>query len=257
MSGFKIFNTPQGSEDWHRVRAGKITASMFGDICAKVNGLNEQQQTYVDAILAGHSEISARALAGYKTEPRADPIKRAIKGEPVGEFSKTVLDYGFRLAVERISGEPLDEGFQTWAMKRGHELEPEARMAHEIASGVIVEPCGFVSSPDEVFGASADGLIGQDEGAEYKCFIDPAKLREFWFDDDASSIIHQVQGGMWITGRKRWHIGMYCPALDGVGKGLWWKVVERDDDFIAKMESVLLEFKGVVDAFEKKLRGEE
>uniref|UniRef100_A0AAU8GT84 Transcriptional regulator SutA RNAP-binding domain-containing protein n=1 Tax=Pseudomonas phage PACT201 TaxID=3230130 RepID=A0AAU8GT84_9VIRU len=24
----------------------------------------------------------------------------------------------------------------------------------------------------------------------------------------------QVQGCMWITGRKFWHVGMYCPALD-------------------------------------------
>lgn len=255
MSGFNIYTVPQGSEDWHRVRAGKITASMFGDICAKVNGLNEQQQKYVDAIKAGSSESAARIIAGYKTAPRAEAIQKAIEGLPVGEFSKAVLDYGFRLAVERISGEPLDEGFQTWAMKRGNELEPEARIAHEVASGLLVEPCGFVSTPDDVFGASADGLIGADEGAEYKCFIDPAKLREFWLDNDASSVMHQVQGGMWITGRKRWHVGLYCPALKNVGKGLWWRVFERDDAFIEPMVSTLMEFKSVVDEFELKLRG--
>lgn len=255
MSGFNIHHVAQGSEDWHIARAGKITASMFGEICAKVNGLDEKQKAFVDACRSGETEEKAMAIAGYKSKPRAEAIFKAIAGEPVGEFSKSVLDYGFRLAVERISGQPLDEGFQTWAMKRGHELEPEARIAHEIASGVLVEPCGFVSTPDNVFGASADGLIGDDEGAEYKCFIDPAKLREFWLGNNADSIMHQVQGGMWITGRKRWHVGMYCPALESVGKSLWWRVYERDDAFIDKMVGTLLEFKAVVDEFELKLRG--
>lgn len=246
----------QGSEEWHRARAGVITASMFSTIRAKVNGLDERQSKFVDAIKAGHSEASAMEVAGYKAPPRASAVQKALNGEPVGELSTAALDYAFRLAVERISGEPLDEGFQTWAMRRGNEMEHQARMEHETQSGLIVQPAGFVMTNNGIFGASADGLIGEDEGSEYKCFIAPEKLRAFWIDNDASSVMEQAQGCMWITGRKRWHICVYCPALESAGKQLWWKIFERDDEYIAQLEIDLMQFKFVVDKYEQELRKE-
>ncbi|MGO3843477.1 MAG: lambda exonuclease family protein [Alcaligenes pakistanensis] len=251
-----VINCEQGSLEWHRARAGVITASMFSTIRGKVNCLDDKQSAYVQAILAGKSEASAREIAGYKTAPRAEGIRKALDGEPVGDWSDTAKNYAFRLAVERISGEPLDEGFQTWSMKRGHELEPMARMEHELQSGLVVQRAGFVVTDDGAFGASADGLIEEDEGSEYKCFIDPEKLRAFWVDNDPSSVMEQAQGCMWLTGRKRWHIGLYCPALEPAKKQLWWRVFERDDDHIEKMERDLLDFKSIVDGYEELLRKE-
>ncbi|CAK7069614.1 MAG: hypothetical protein KER_03048 [Kerstersia gyiorum] len=251
-----IIECEQGSQEWHRARAGVITASMFSTVRKKVDCLDEKQSAYVAAILSGRSEAAAREIAGYKAAPKAAGIAKALNGEPVGDWSDTAKNYAFRLAVERISGEPLDEGFQTWSMKRGHDLEPQARMEHEIQSGLIVQRAGFVVTEDGAFGASADGLIGDDEGSEYKCFIDPEKLRAFWVDNDPSSVMEQAQGCMWLTGRKRWHIGLYCPALEPAGKQLWWRVFERDDDFIEKMERDLLDFKAVVDQYENLLRKE-
>jgi len=251
---YQIINCDQGSPEWFTARAGCITASMFSTVRAKVNGLDEKQAKYVEAILTGKTEAQAREAAGYKAAPRAEVVQRAIAGERVGEWSTAAQDYAFRLAIERISGQPLDEGFETWSMRRGHELEPEARREHEAQAGVFVERAGFVMTSDGAFGASADGLIGLEEGSEYKCFVDPAKLRAFWIDNDPSSVMEQAQGCMWITGRKRWHICLYCPALESVGKQLWWRVFDRDDDFIEKMERDLLDFKGVVDKYEQKLR---
>lgn len=247
-----VVTCEQGSPEWHQARAGVITASMFG-ACRKVGGLNEQQQSYVDAILAGKDEAEARKDAGYKAAPKAEGITKALRGEEVGDWSDEAKNYAFRLAVERINGEPLDEGFQTYAMRRGHELEPYARAEHEIQSGLIVRRAGFVTSDDGVFGASADGLIGEDEGSEYKCFIDPEKLRAFHIENDASAIAEQVQGCMWLTGRKRWHVGLYCPALVNCGRHLWWRVFERDEEFIAGMESNLREFAALVDQYQQQL----
>lgn len=251
---FVIIDCAQGSQEWYRARAGAITASMFSTIRAKVNGLTAQQQRYVEAILSGKSETQAREVAGYKAAPRAEIIQRALDGEKVGEWSEAANDYAFRLACERISGEPLDEGYQTWAMRRGHELEPEARREFEAQTGLLIEIAGYVATEDGAFGASADGFEGKDAGAEFKCFIAPEKLRAFWFGNDASSVMDQVQGGMWITGRKRWHFGLYCPALASVGKQLWRHTYERDDEYIEALESDLLEFKGLVDQYEHKLR---
>ena len=253
---YVIIDCAQGSPEWFGARAGCITASMFSTVRAKVGGLDEKQAKYVEAIRAGRTEAHAREIAGYKAAPKAEAVQRAIDGEKVGEWSDAAKNYAFRLAVERISGEPLDEGFETWAMRRGHELEPEARREFEAQTGLLIETAGFVTTEDGAFGASADGFEGDDAGAEFKCFIAPEKLRAFWFDNDAASVMDQVQGGMWITGRKRWHFGLYCPALTGVHKQLWRHTYERDDDYIEALESDLLEFKILVDEYETKLRME-
>lgn len=249
-----IVECEQGSEQWHAERAGVITASMFTVARSMVDLLTPQQQKYVDAIRSGMTADLAKEAAGYKAAPSSSGIKKALAGEPVGDHSDAAKDYAFRLAVERISGKPLDEGFSTWQMKRGHELEPMARMEHEIQSGLIVDRVGLVLTDDRVFGASADGFIGEDEGSEYKCFLSPEKLRSFHIDNDASGIMDQVQGCMWITGRKRWHVGMYCPALEAAGRQLWWKIFERDDDYIEAMEVDLVRFKSLVDKYESALR---
>jgi len=195
------------------------------------------------------------ARAGVITASMFETARAKLKsGSSKGEPTKAALDYAFSLAIERISGKPLDEGFETWQMRRGHELEPMARMEHEAQTGLLVQRAGFVLTDDSAFGASADGLIGEDGGSEYKCFLAPEKLRAFHIDNDASGIMDQVQGCMWITGRKWWHVGMYCPALESVGRQLWWQEFKRDDNYIESLEVDLWQFKLLVDQYESKLR---
>jgi hypothetical protein len=249
-----LVHCAQGDDEWKAARAGVITASMFSVIRKKVGGLDERQAAYANAMIDGKTQAEAMLIAGYKTKPRAEAIERALAGLPVGDWSDAAKDYAFRLAIERISGEPLDEGFQTWAMTRGNELEPEARSAHECAAGVVVQPCGLALTDDHAFGASADGFIGNDGGAEYKCLVAPDRLRSVLLENDLSEFQDQMQGGMWITGRKYWHFALYCPALAAIGKELWWREWKRDDDYIEKMELDLIEFKALVDRNEAALR---
>ena len=250
-------HAPQGSPEWKKARAGVITASNFKLARSRVGGLTEQQAKYVNAMLGGACEGDALALAGYKARPTADVVKRALDGQSVGEASDGAKALAFRLAVERISGEPLDEGFETWAMTRGHELEPEARAAHEDRVGDMVEEVGFILTDDRLFGASADGFRARRAlGCAYKCFINPEKLRAFHIDNDASEVFEQAQGCMWLTGRKWWHIGLYCPALAPVGRQLWWRPFQRDDAYIEKLKHDLASFKALVDGFEQQLKQE-
>lgn len=251
----KIIECAQGSPEWHQARAGVITASMFRVARERVGGLTEQQRKFVDAIRAGEPDTVAYELAGYKTKVKpTETVLRAIRGLPIGDFSDGAKAYAFRIAIERISGTPLDEGFQTWQMRRGHELEPDARAEHEKQAGVIVQRAGFVTTDDGLFGGSADGLIDDDGGSEYKCLTSPDGLREVLIDNDISKYMDQIQGCMWITGRLYWHFGMYCPALSSIGKQLYWREVRRDDEHIEAMESELMEFKSLVDRYEHGLR---
>ena len=249
-----IHNAPQGSDEWFLARAGVITASMFAECRKVVGGLNDQQKIYVDAILSGRSEDSAKLLAGYKAAPKGAAVLAALAGEKVGDHSTAAKDYAFKLAIERISKKSLDGGFQTGYMKRGNELEPFARMLHEARIMQPVTEVGFVTTPCGRFGATADGLINEDGGAEYKCFLAPEKVRAFWVDYDPSEVVDQVQGGMWITGRKWWDVGMYCPDLEPVGKELWLQRVYRDDNYIEQLESDLIDFEKLVSEYEVVLR---
>jgi hypothetical protein len=250
-----LIQCAQGSEEWHAARAGVITASMFKVCRERVGGLTAQQAMYVAAIREGKSPEQAAAAADYKTKPRiTETVQRAIHGLPIGDFSDAAKKYAFRLAIERISGQPLDNGFETWQMKRGHELEPKARARHEEEAGVIVETAGFVKTDDSCFGASADGLIGNDGGSEYKCLVSPDSLMPVLLENDIAEYIDQIQGCMWITGRKWWHFGLYCPPLEPAKLDLYWKHIDRDDDYIESLERDLIAFRALVLQYESTLR---
>lgn len=208
-----IIECEQGSPEWHKARAGIITASMFAECC-----------------------------------------KRLKSGASKGDFTKAAKEYAFRLAIERISGELLSEDkFDTFEMRRGRELEPEARLKHEQARGFLVDQTGIALTDDGKYGASVDGLIGDDGTSEYKCFIGPSSLMPILLNGDTSSVAEQVQGQLWVTGRKWCDFVLYCPALKSIGRDVIIKRIERDDDYIESLESNLIEFDNLVEEYKQKL----
>lgn len=245
----------QGSTEWFQARTGAVTASMFTECRKVVGGLDERQSKYVDLVRSGIDEKVAATDAGYKSKPSSDTVRRAIAGEKVGDFSDKAKEYAFKLAVERISGELLDEPqFDTWQARRGRELEPEARLAYEERTANWVEETGLALTEDGKFGASVDGLVGDDGGIEIKCFLAPSKLAPILLEKDIGDCNDQIQGGMWITGRS-WHdFVLYCPALRCIEQHLTVIRVERDNEYIEALQSDLLEFEKYVNEIEQKLR---
>jgi putative phage-type endonuclease len=77
-------------------------------------------------------------------------------------------NYLIQLVTERLTGQQ-QESFSSAAMQRGTDLEPVARMAYEAKHG-FVDKAGFYTHPDiKWFGASPDGLVGDDGLVEIKC----------------------------------------------------------------------------------------
>lgn len=211
-----IIDCEQGSQEWFQARAGVITASMFEE-CRK----------------------------------------RLKSGPNKGDHTSAAKAYAFRLAVERISGELLaEEVFENYAMRRGRELESEARLAHEAAKGILVDQTGIALTDDRLFGASVDGLIDEDGSSEYKCFISPEKLMPILLEGDISSVEAQVQGQLWVTGRKWADFVLYCPALKSIGRHLTIITIERDESFIEELEQDMLKFNALVEEYKNKLSNE-
>lgn len=244
----KFIECPQGTPEWHAARCGKVTASCFADAISMIGGLDERQQKYVEAILAGAEAKAALAMAGYKATPSAESVRRALAGEVVGEPSDTARRYAADLAIERISGQPHGEPPKAWVLERGHQMEAAARMHYEARTGAFVTEAGICVTDDGLFGYSTDGLVDNDGLTEVKAPIDSAKIMAMWATGDTSEYDHQMQGGMWITGRAWCDFIMYVPDLAAVGKDLFVKRVHRDDKFIDAMVERLAKFDGLVQA---------
>lgn len=246
----------QGTSEWLQARSGAATASRFADAVSTVGGLTAQQRRYVDGLLAGMSEKEALLAGGYKAKPVAAAITKALNGEKTEVPSDTAHRYAADIAIERISQMPYGEPPKTWLLERGHELEDKARIAYEARTGFLVEETGVALTDDRRFGYSTDGM--PDDGLiEIKCPIDSIKIATMWKTGDVSEYMHQMQGGMWITGRKWCDFIMFVPDLASVGKDLFVKRIERDDAFIDDMVEKLLGFDRLVQEYESLFRVKE
>lgn len=245
-----VLNHPQGSEDWLRARVGAATASRFSDARDRIGGLDERQAAYVKALQTGADEVSARVAAGYKNKPSAAVIDRALSGQRFDEPSAKALAYASLIAVETIAREPLDDTFVTYAMRRGRELEPYARSTYEVRTGSVVEEVSLILTDDGRFGYSADGFVDDDGLIEIKCPAACDKLVQVWQNPGAAHLeyIDQINGGLWITGRKWCDLVIYCPWLAPVGKDLFVRRIHRDEAAIEELESDLVDFMRLVDA---------
>ncbi|MEJ1933730.1 lambda exonuclease family protein [Nostoc sp. NIES-2111] len=251
-----VLNYPQGSQDWLQARCGVITASRFSDAISTTGGLTQQQQTYVNAIKAGKSEASAMLAAGYKAAPRAEAVDMALSGVDPSKPSEKAIKYAWLIAMETISREPLDDTFVTYAMTRGRELEPRARSVYEHRTGAWIEEVSLILTDDSRFGYSADGFRDNDGLIEIKCPLAADKVGEVWQHPETAHLeyIDQINGGLWITGRKYCDLIVYCPWLAPVGKDLFVKRIHRDESAIEELESRLVRFMRIVDGFLVDLR---
>lgn len=238
----------QGTPEWDAARCGLITASCFSDAVSTVGGLTDQQQRFVNAVLKGVAEKDAAAFAGYKAVPRSDIINRALRGEPTEQPSDTACRYAADLAIELVSGKPFGQPVKTWLLNRGHEMEALARMHYEARTKAFVTEAGICVTNDNHFGYSTDGLVDEDGLIEIKAPIDGAKILHILRSGDLTEYMRQMQGGMWITGRKWCDFIMYVPDLAAVGKDLYVKRVLRDDGFIDTMVGQLHRFHHLVEA---------
>lgn len=250
----KFLEMQQGSSEWLQARSGLITASCFADAVSRIGGLDERQAKYVSAMLDGATKEEAIKEAGYKAAPTADTVRRALLGEDPSEPSDTARRYAADLAIERISNQPHGEPVKTWVLERGHEMEVRARMLYEARTGAFITESGICISDDGIFGYSSDGLADDDGLIEIKAPIDSSKIMAMWRTGDTSEYDHQIQGGLWLTGRKWLDFIMYVPDLAACGKDLYVKRIARDEAFIDKMVAQLADFDKMVDSYVAILR---
>jgi predicted phage-related endonuclease len=158
-----------------------------------------------------------------------------LTGKPL----KCRADAIWNCVVERMTGEPV-EGPGGFALQWGSDVEEFSREAFELATGKIVEQVGFIAHPKYAFaGASPDGLIGDDEGLELKCPRSSSVHLARFLAGVPAEYMPQIQGCMWVTGRKKWYFASFDPRMPPSHQLLIIPVL-RDEAVIAAIEAAVL-----------------
>lgn len=122
--------------------------------------------------------MSDRPFVVIDCDQRSEEWKLARLGRLTGSVADQMLanprkgsdesvqrrDLRIRLALERLTGQPGEEGYQSRDMARGADEEPKALAAYELLSGRLVQTCGFLSHTTLPVGCSPDGYLGEFDG---------------------------------------------------------------------------------------------
>lgn len=226
----------QGTEEWKALRRQYFTGSNLGDWLVEQPEFRWTKEQIGEFLEMPKKEITKTTRADLMlmlppwvidanatyTKTRDEAWKNAIWSK-LGELSQ--------------DEEPEKE---TWAMKRGKELEPIAREAYENATGWKVTEVGFISHDCDTFGVSPDGLICGDAvpiplwGLEIKCPV--AKTMMKWLDAGTLPDEHrlQVHASLAASGLDRWDFWAWHPELIPL------HVIVQRDDFTEQVLAGLL-----------------
>jgi hypothetical protein len=143
-------------------------------------------------------------------------LQRKSGSKAPGDPTDASDKYAYEVAFERISGVPYAAPVKAYTLDRGHELEPIARMLYEERTGNL-----------------AMDMLTTGDTSEYD---------------------HQIQFGLFLSGRAYCDFIQYVPALESVGRDLYIKRIERNEEFIEDMVAKVLTFEKRVTKYETLLR---
>lgn len=191
----------QGDEAWHAKRSGRITASRFKDVIAW-----------------------------------SEPDKNG-KRKPLGARTSYMLE----LCFERLANRSK-HNVRSKSLDWGHEQEKGSHEAYELMTGNIVSYTDFVVHPKyDWLGCSPDGLIGEDGGIESKNPYNEAVHVRTWLEGMPDEHKAQVQGCMFVTGRKWWDFLSFDSRQDEEVQ-LFIQHVPRDEAYIEMLHRELVQF---------------
>lgn len=146
------------------------------------------------------SEAWFAARLGRLTSSVADCLFK--EGRSKGSESYQKRDLRIRLALERITGRPLeDDGRPTADMQRGIDREADARLAYEAATGQFVREAGFIAHNTYLVGTSPDGYVGDFEGViDFKCPKSATHLGYLRSKQIPDEYLPQLRHHVWVTG---------------------------------------------------------
>lgn len=179
--------------------------------------------------------------------PTASEFKRLVTPK-TKKLSASIDDFVIDKLAEMMTGE-REASFTSYAAQRGLDLEPEAREAYEFINGVTVERAGFYTDDEIRYGASPDGLVGDDGLLEIKC-LNQANCVYFMLKNEVDADhMPQIQGQLLVTGRQWVDWFLYHPLLPRFGIRVY-----REEAYITLLQEALGVFTEKMDAAMENLK---
>lgn len=203
-----IIDVEQGSDEWLRRRNGFVTGSRMKDV------------------------IAWKVAKPTKANPEPTPQERSER-----------IMYRMEIVSERLIGElGTKDVYVTDAMKWGRMNEDIARTNYSLYTGKKVQQVGMIQHPTLKCLYSPDGLVGDDGMIEIKCLEPHNHLYKIAkVNDMPDDYKPQVQMGMWLFDRQWCDFIGYDSRMPN-GLDLVAVRIERDDDYIAYLESEAAQF---------------
>lgn len=154
-----------------------------------------------------------QSRVGCLTASKAKDVLARSKTD--GKPLKCYYDLVDKIVTERITGEPVSTPTSA-AMQWGVDHEDEARDRYELETGELVDLVGFIPHPEIAhFGASPDGLVGDDGLLEIKCPNTLTQIQYIKAGVVPKEYRAQMQVQLLCTGRKWVDFVSYDPRIKG------------------------------------------
>lgn len=192
---------------------------------------------------AQHSTAWDEARRGIPTSSKFNLIVTS-QGEP----SKQAVGYLYTLAARRMSR--FDEpSYQSKAMEEGNKREEESRLVYAMLKEIEVQQIGFCLADSGLWGCSPDGLVGEDGLVEFKNCLGKTAVEYLLANKLPTAYVQQVQGQLLVTRRSFCDFVSYYPGLPTMIVR-----VERDEEFLEKLEKQLIFFCQLLDELCEKIK---
>ncbi len=240
----------QGTPEWHRARAGVITASRASEFASesKLAPMPDDVKYCKD----GKNHSFVYSGSNYIGTNKAE-LQNMIRATLPPVYGDMRQGYMAELVAQIATG-LIPEQMSFKQCEWGHDHEDQARAFFELEHGVDVEVPAFIYRDKEKrFGISPDGLIvGKKIGLELKCPFTSKVFVEFaTCDKIKKEYIEQCQYSMWVTGYEAWYFANYDPRIKT--KKLHWVLIERDQVFMDKYDKAEKNFIRDMDSMLDKL----
>ena len=188
------------------------------------------------------SEWFALRLGKVTASRLGDVLARTKTG-----YSASRENYMAELVIERLTGSSV-ERFQSLAMRRGTELEPQARAAYAFMTGATVAEVGFIPHPQIAnSGASPDAAVGGDGLLEIKCCEAAAHLEILLGAATPAKYYAQCQWQLACCQSAWCDLTFFSPVYPP-GMDLHIRRIERDSAFIENAETEVVKFLAELEA---------
>jgi hypothetical protein len=178
-------------------------------------------------------------------------FSRLMGYEDKDEFPEGAKTYVTEKVLEIVTVQTEEKRqLNTPSVNHGKTTEVEAVIKFMEKYNVVVYNYGdnqkFIKLGEHI-GCTPDGLIENDGGTETKC--PDSKTHLYYletltaenFKKECKDYYWQIQGSMYITGRKYWYFISYDPRFKKEEKRLFVLKIERNDTDIKKLEKRLTE----------------